>query len=407
MAGRRKIAITATELFARLSEIKDLGMERGEHQWWKGTASAEKSMGKPVIVIDFANVREKMWISMYYNTSEGVTGSLVIHFIDEKVYGTVRPFTEEGLTKLRSQMTKKPKFDLTKREFAPASLCIKKYSIQVIENKDSGNIIYPEDEYRSDYYCCMALINEIFVSETEQRIDDGRKFFECVMNGKKQNKTATEINADFIALIGRSRFNGDVIIPNSELVKIKNGLSKDSDILLRGIIEAPANLSNLIQINTKSGDSLINPSTRINIKFDANSGEVLNTKIFDGSKPFKNAANQTRYEEGRVDGESLNINNIHEFFPLFTSITGVVEVSSVCISKIGLSVSLKLEKLIVKHPTGHEEDDDDIFESFEKLTIREGAAAAENVSTEHVSAAAAEGTTPVEDEDNLSDSAFE
>jgi len=72
--------------------------------------------------------------------------------------------------------------------------------------------------------------------------------------------------------------------------------------------------------------------------------------ILDATKPLKN---KQLYEEARTrDGELINYSNIHDWLRCDSQVTGVIDMSSTCLSNMGISISNKFTHLIVRASKG-------------------------------------------------------
>jgi len=298
--------------------------------------------------------------------------------------GQIKPNTEAGVAELAAESTSEYKLEMRDRD---PSLQICKFDARVETADDGitvltgsdGQPILPDPSTMSSYFVAVELIGEATTYEIKKRVGQGNKFVRLCASMKEENDAVTtqEVLDAFIASNGPSNGPRNMIICDGDLDSLREvATSKaDLDMLLGGaIIASNTKLSSLVQkrISMKSinnpGRDLPNPITRIKIGFNKTTG-VPDAMIHDKSKSFKTAEGKVRYEQGKVDGELVNADNVHKFIQPRTTVDGIAVMDCVCLSSMGISVPVKLKVVVAKQPEPrHEIGIDDLYDDDENET---------------------------------------
>lgn len=381
MAAQRKTStITdATKLVEHLSSV-----DRSRDGWYKG-----------IVDIDWANVRKgansTSWISIYYTNPQGIRTPLNIRFIGERHSGIIMPNTESGVAELTARF-KSADYSIAKRSGNP-SLNIKKYSTKVQTEADkltlmydaNGQPIYPSDEYLSMLHKALGFINEIFVTEVEQRLGRGLLLV-AKMNEIKRDKSR-QLNAQAVldaALADDASFKhgvNDIIFANDTISTLR--AIPDVSLLTKNqIIAGNAKVVRIVQeyisgtAAKNSGAALPNPIARVQIPFDKVTG-AASCHIFDATKPFQ-TENGLRHEIAKVDGQPVNADNIHSFLLSGSIVSGMVPLNAVCLSSMGISMPAKVDVMTVQPPESRKSSTDEFYDDFDWQGAAAGPAAAVN-----------------------------
>jgi len=330
----------------------------------------------PALRFEWGAVRKTekvMYVSVYFIGPDNVSGRLCVRTFNERISGNIMPATDAGVAELTG--TSKYLTNIEKRNRKP-SIQIQKWACQVktaedgitLLKDDKGQPILPGDEQLSTYHKLADLVNEAFMFETKSRIDRGMKLMLKVADMKRANKavTAQEIEDAFVSVEGPRR-PADMIITfdnKSNLCEIFPA-EKDSNLLLKdAIFHSDLKITSLVQkkIGSQSkknpGRPLPNPITRITLAFDGRSGISGNalTKFFDKDAPYT-GDNKQRYEVGKVDGIPVDGDNVHQFVKSRSTVDCIVEMDSICLSNMGISMPVKAKLLVVASPPSSQELD--------------------------------------------------
>lgn len=356
-ANRMKFAVA--DVADHLTERRT--QSQGKPGWWNG-----------VVRVEWENIRagdhNTKWISVNYTDRAGVSGGLDLLVLGEKNFGRIAPKDQPGLAKLQQENPKMSFEYLKPRETKKPQLQIRKWDANVATvDKDSieivvdaqGKPLLPADETKSPYYAVAELINEIFESETEERLTRGQDLIAAVRAAIKKdpNAAAKDIVTEFNAASGGHRHN-DTILSADQY----NGLNKlfekkpgEVDIIAAGcIITGNTKFCPVVQTrfgasNKKwAGRPIPNPLTRVSIGFDKNTGAAL---ISISDKRLARIENgKTHYDVAKCNaGLPLVDRTVHEFFNNGTIIDGIISMNAICLSSMGISLPISA-KLLVAEP---------------------------------------------------------
>ena len=200
------------------------------------------------------------------------------------------------------------------------TLGVQKYATRVTPGDPS-----PPPETRSQYFCCLELVETFFQAEVARRLDVGL----LAVKGTKGSKTP-----------------GALLIMNSNAIHL---------------------YQEAISLNAKvdPGKLLGNPIARIPIKFGEDWQPKKGFVAYDMSKPVQHPDGTERvcYEELRYEGEPLNARNVHNLRP-GSRVSGIVSLGTVCYSTMGISLPVGLECLYVNPPPPEQTTFADLFDGF-------------------------------------------
>ena len=101
--------------------------------------------------------------------------------------------------------------------------------------------------------------------------------------------------------------------------------------------------------------------TRIPIKFNEDGKPRIDFPITDLDKPYKDlSTGKLAYHELHLDGETVNVNNVHKI-PTRSTINAIVILDAVCLSQMGISIPIGLGLLMVKLAKDEEFDFEELF----------------------------------------------
>jgi hypothetical protein len=378
-ASSKKVIFNATEVSARLAALKAAAADAAEgFAWWA-----------PALSIEWSSIRKgnkgTSWISVFYTDAVGVTGRLIVRINGERHTGQIMPATDAGVAELAARV-KNPNSKVEKRSKKPA-VQIQKWAAQVKTAEDGvtvisdadGRPVLPGDDLLSPYYAVASLVNEAFTAEAKARVNRGLALLAKAEAMKRADKSVTaDAVAEAFAGINGPRRPGDMLLATDTSVALRKLFQGDVEIMTKGATVAPlTKIAHLVQENICSqasknaGMPLPNPMARIVMNFDATTG-VAEMSFFDKDAPFMVEGKQ-KYEVGKVDGEPVNGDNIHKFIVSRCILDGIVNLDSVCLSSLGISMPVKAEALVVSKPSSREVGFDDIYDDD---AVYGGAAAA-------------------------------
>ena len=370
-SAAKKVIFNAAAVAARLGALKAAAVADGKEDtaWWT-----------PALKIEWVQPRKgnngTQWASVSYTDENGVSGRLVVRINGERHTGQIMPSTDAGVAELAAKV-KNPNVKVEKRTKKP-SIQIQKWAAQVKTAEDGitiladadGQPILPDDDKLSPYFQVAALVGEAFAAEAKERVDRGLALVAKAAEMKRADKTVTAqaVLEAFNAAQGGRR-PGDMIISSENVSAIRKIFpnQKDSDALTKGAtVTSNVKITALVQeyisdqAKKNAGLPLPNPMTRIAMNFDATTG-LAQLSFFDKSQPFMEA-NKPKYETGKVDGDPINADNVHKFVLSRSGLDGIVNMDSVCLSNMGISMPVKAEVLVVDKPSGGAVSIDDVYE---------------------------------------------
>jgi hypothetical protein len=271
----------------------------GEQRWWKDIFSFDLDDIRP-------GKNNTKWASIKINSGYQ-SGDLTVKFRDERHSGFILPIEDEDVAVLSAKLKKEVK----KRDRDPM-LQITKWTQEVQTEKDKitvkvdedGNPIYPADEYKSELFRFMEILNEVFIGEVEY-----------LMSVKK--------------IVGKSakKEAGSITAQNSQIC---------STVQTRISVDATGD---------NAGKDLPNPISRI--KIPTMDGKLA-IEIYDRSKKYIENKRK-RFEIAKIDGEPINNSNIHKWLIPGALNDGILN-CSLCISNMGISCTMKVKTLVTLQP---------------------------------------------------------
>jgi hypothetical protein len=231
---------------------------------------------------------------------KGKRGELAIRFKNEILLGQIKPLEEAAAVGHGSQ-TEQPS---TRGDFPPA-LVIRKYKIRVEASQDGKSITpkpRPEDE--SMYFKAIELLDEFFEYEMTRRVEEGELYH------RKPSRR----------------------VGGGQGIKVSN-----------------TKIYSLIQLETRAGETLLNPISRTKMKFDEK-GMPQGLDIYDATKPYYCSKTKRRcYNRLTFHGEEVTSRNIH-LLRSGSEVSGIATFSAACASSMGLSIPNAVVALIVTMP---------------------------------------------------------
>jgi hypothetical protein len=376
-----KVIFNAAAVAARLGALRAKAVEDGKEdaRWWE-----------PALEFGWAAVRAAgqgtQWCNVTYTDDHNVSGWLNLRINGEKHTGTIMPLTDAGCAEMAAQI-KNPKVVIKPRLGETAQFAIQKWRAQVKTEEDGitllkdaeGNPVLPDASLISPYYQVAELVNEAWNVEVRERIDRGSAFTahltSCFAQAKKL-KTPADPDAalqQFYEVNG-PKHAGDMILSSDSVTAIRKMWPEKAagDRLIKGAtIANNMKVAELIQTNisTRSnknaGMALPNPMARIKMEFTKETG-VANMAFFDKSKPFMVDGKQ-KYEAAMVEDKPdvlvpINASNVHKFIRSRARADGIVSLSSVCFSSMGISMPIKAEVLVIEPATNSKVGFDDVYD---------------------------------------------
>jgi hypothetical protein len=361
----KKVITDAAALVAHLNGLKAEAGEDGK--WWKG-----------VIEIEWSQVRKggnnTGWISVFYTNPQRLRSRLVVRFTGERHTGQIMPNTDAGVAELAARVNAKVRVEKRTKKVA---VQVQKWTTQVKTAEDGISLLYgedglpvlPGDESLSPYYQAASLVNEAFSAEATERVERGAALLAKANELVRGNKGVTPgaILDAFIASQppGYVRAPGDVIVDNAGVQALRR-VFPAVDTLIKGAITAPiTKIASLTQefigasAKQNANKPLPNPMTRFAVNFDKDTG-VAEIPIHDKGLPYTENG-RPRFEFAKVDGEPVNADNVHLFLLSRSTIDGIANWDSVCISSMGVSMPVKADLLIIERPVDNSVGLDDFF----------------------------------------------
>lgn len=369
-------AITVAELLETAKAQYPEGVRPDGHPWYAG-----------LLKIEFGAIRKgatTSWASLMIFTG-GKWVRLSVRVDKERTVGQIVPALEADLAELQAS-GKAPAKAVSKRE-AKAQVSFQRWNVPVKTAPDGitpltdaeGQPILPPDENRSTYFRVVTLVNEFFVSEVGCRTELGAELIAKATEMRRAAK-ATPAAAILAAFnVGRARTACDMLLTNGSIAALRSlGLAPaDIELLTKTAFVGDINVVELVQqyISGKSlknaGAALPNPIARVTVApFDRETGIVATgpkgpkVTFYDGNQPFVLNGAQ-RYEVLKVPGADTITNaNVHKAFPSGSRVTGIIEIDSVCFSKMGISIPITFAgALVVESPAAQSSDGlDDLFD---------------------------------------------
>ena len=372
-AAQKKTIFNAADAAGHLKAIKQAA--NGATNWWKG-------------VLDFGWAGKHpgnngtQWVPIEYTDKANVKGRLLVRISGERHIGQIMPNTDQGVADLAARVKNK-EVQIKKRDKKP-SIQFQKWNAQVKTAEDGVTVLlnaegkpeYPGDDKLSPYYQLADLVGEAFAEEAKERIDRGTAL--CLKASTMKNATAQAVLAVFAAEQG-PRTAGDMILSSEQVGAIRKLYKspQDVDLLTKGVIIAPnTKIAGLVQeyISDKApknkGLPLPNPMTRVAMNFDKTTG-MAQLAFFDKSQPFVVEGKQ-KYDTGKIDGDPINADNVHQFVLSRSLIDGIVNMDSVCFSNLAISMPVKAEVLVVDKPSGGSVGIDDVYDDDEGVQVGAG-----------------------------------
>jgi hypothetical protein len=262
------------------------------------------------------------------------SGPPAVRFIGEINGTSIMPRDEKELLELKKK-NPNSKIEMKVRTMN-AGIQVKKYKSKVEKADDGisikldkeGKPILPPDSDKSDLYESFFWYYKAFVDEVKYQ--------------KSISKIVTDENKDGAP-------PGHILVSNPSVsqalqVTVKKGI--------------------------KAGKVRGNPYIIISFKFNANDPSK-GTQILDKRKQIT-INGKKDFEKAKLEnGESINDNNIHKWMTFGCMVDGIVDISSISISNMGISIPAKLD-ICVSQPAEfkqlgsssiYEDDNDDEVES--------------------------------------------
>jgi hypothetical protein len=381
-AAQKKVIFNAPDVAKRLRSLRDAvaatGKDPVEERWWRSALKFEWAAAR-------SGANNTSWMTASYTDEQNLTAPLIVRVKGEQHIGQIKPNSDAGVQELILKM-KNPK---AKEKIAPRtmkpSIQINKWSVPVKTAEDgitlleeNGKPVLPEDDKLSPYFTIASLVNEAFSAEAGERVNRGIGLVAKATEMKKADKATT--GETVYAAMG-PRTPGDMFIDQNQMTNLRKlfPAAKDLDAIVRGAtIVNTTKVASLVQetishgASKNAGQPLPNPMTRITMNFDDKSKESK-FAIFDKSLPYMEAG-KPKYEPAKVDGVPVNADNVHKFVLSRSLVDGIVDLSAVCISSMGISMPTKVEVLVVDKPVGTKVGFEDLYDDDELAGIVAGPA---------------------------------
>jgi len=272
----------------------------------------------PRSILDFEwkNIREgnnnTKWVSIFV-TVDGNRYPFRMVYKEEKHSGRIKPNTEEEAIKI-NQLN--PKLAAIGKRTTEACLQITKYNVPVpcqedgitIQLDDDGNEMWPDDSHKSTLFAVLEYVGECFQEEIKDMV--------------QKKMIVDRITND----LPRRYIRTKTTVPTSI---IQNRISESA--------------------HKNGGRLMLNPIARIKIRFDKDGQPEAN--FLDITKPCLTERNAKHFEPLRDEtGEKLNINNVHRMILPHTYHTGVVSLSAICFSSMGISIPMSVDLYNIVKP---------------------------------------------------------
>lgn len=257
-----------------------------------------------------------------YASVPGKTGRLIVKVVKEKHVGQIVPLDEAELAKLNASRGDKYGVMNKVRDRNP-TLNVQKYKVYV-KTDDSGAPIgeLPGAEQVSDYFQVVAFVDEFFY-ETMNRLIAEKK----VMVHNPRNKDTP---------------SNSVFVPSTKIVP-----------MFQSQVSATS--------NKNPGMELVNPISRIDMKFDPKTGLPSKTAFFDYTTEYRDEVTKKKaFEPLLFDGQPVTASNIH-MLASNSTFSGIVNMNAICYSNMGISIPTRLEIVIVEPPPVRSIDVSDVF----------------------------------------------
>jgi hypothetical protein len=258
------------------------------------------------------------WGSVFARVGEKHGELNAVRIVNEKHTGRIAPATQAQADAINRKLG--PEQNRVEPRDRDPTLNIQKYD-KFIETNDDGTPTgeLPGEEHLSTYFRMMEFIDQAFYETFSER--------------KASKKIVEPDEADGAPA-------GALIVSNAKIVRM---------------------VQTRVSPNAKKnpGMKLINPMTRIKMKFDKDTGLPTKAQYFDASKPYKTEG-KTQFEVLTFDNEPVTSDNIHGIQG-GSRITGLINVGSFCITSMGISQPASTKLIVVKPPEREEFSQDDIF----------------------------------------------
>jgi hypothetical protein len=283
----------------------------------------------------------------------------------EKTMGRVAPNSDAAVAEINAAIAD-PKRHVDKRPGAPTAK-FPKWRVPVKTGPDGyspvtdefGAPILPGDEHLSDLYSVIAIIGRYFETVVAALIARGNAIMEAALtsavDARGVQKYSRREGAVVAALVAAHPPKGALLSPEQMalLRKPTSGYSKaEVDQLTAGAIVN--NLKIVMPMreffgatNPNAGQPRPNPVTDITIKHDENG--IFLRKIYDMKKESA-LGGKISIEEAKWDGDPLNADNIHEWLISGTDCDGIVNMSGMCFSQVGISMPREMLLLFGARP---------------------------------------------------------
>ena len=318
--------IRTNELYEELIKHKQ---NSNKTKWWEDVIKIDWPANK----VDKFNLVSTNWINILFKLQGKTSFSTYkINFRDEIIYGSAKQYTDDKLSQ-------------------------DKVTVQIAKTRESLVDVDYDPNYNfkpellSMYFKCVELINEVFEYEVDAKIEEGKMFYDFVLNDKERKPMDEYFK----------QFNIKDIVLITEQNKI--GLFNDPRF-----VYIKKSRFNFIQKTAKNGQNILNHITRFCIRFDK-INHKCKAAIYDNTKtvhdPIRNSYTS---ELIKVNGEDITRYNIHEILKSKSSISGIIKFK-ICLSIMGISMIADLSHMAVKLNQHNELNIEDIcsFDEYEDI----------------------------------------
>jgi hypothetical protein len=250
------------------------------------------------------------YLDVYCTLPEKKPYKLRLQIVNEKHSGRIDPL-DESVVHLLNQTLGENRVPFKKRDRKP-QISIQKYATYIRTDQEGKPEEPLPEEQRSGYFRVIEYLNEFFNDEINRRLKDNKI-------GIFDARLAATYPPDFITA------------KNVKVVSmIQSHCTPD-----------PKNPTKVMP--------LANPISRISMSFDKNN-MPRKAQFFDGTK--RGGTNNT-FEPLLFDGCPVTANNIHNLASR-SIVSGIVDLGSVCLSNMGISLLAELELVVVCPPVREE-----------------------------------------------------
>nr|BCY04583.1 hypothetical protein [Abalone asfa-like virus] len=269
---------------------------------WKGIRSLETNS-------------QIKYVKVLYITEDKTKYPLKLRFSHERQSGSIPPKDEADLAVLKDL---NPNLKMKKREYGIA-VQFNKYACRV-ETDDNNVVIIPNEKFRSKLFQVVEMIDLAFADDIENRKKAG-------LIGTLEDK-----------IKGHMQENGLLLASTKTSRPIQTHISYAST-------------------SDNKGGPLINPILRLKIHEHRTTKELDRTfEILDLNKPILNDLGEVvKYEWATTLGpdktlEFATSKNIHKILTSGCIHDGAIDASNICLSNMGISLSLKLTSTAIFRP---------------------------------------------------------